>query len=188
MQPFFNWHSANYNKISYGPYGATTTWDTSYQPTASYSNGNRTGLYASDTILRGTTAKSSGTGKWFFEIIPGASSGGSIGLVNPSSPANQFPGQTAAYGFMVYQATTYGGPTVTTTITPSVAGNILGFAVDLTNLTWQLFRNGVAAGAGNFNFTGPYYPCCDPGNCGTVTLNCGQLAFQNLPAGYTAWG
>jgi|SRR6516162_626505 len=197
--------------VGAGGYTSTTTWnpaDASVSISLSGGNLIATAGATGDMAVRATNFYSSG--KHYFEVTVGSTyAGGDTGPgIMTFAAARDTFGQNATGGVIVYPAGAiyYNGSPAGLNIGAQSAGNIIGVAVDLTNMKiWYRLQTGSWNGSGTDNpatntgglsistvfGSAAAYPvqAFGPSASGsTSTVNFGATTFVNgPPSGFTSW-
>lgn len=157
------------------------------------SNGNLTATVSqSGDVARSTIGKSSG--KWYWEIsVPDVFSAVGITETNPGAFVYNMSKGTCWRGGFVFTTYKNGSPIDTTL--GSFAGAVMGCALDMDNLLFYFYRNGVLASEATINpvtlDAGNYKAAVSRssngvGN-GSYTANFGATAFAfTPPSGFNA--
>lgn len=115
--------------------------------------------------VRSTVGKSSG--QWYWEVIlSGSLSGNVTGISTAASSVNTATGNDAnsrGYnsGGLLYNNSSGSGYG-----SSSVAGDVLGFALDMTAGTLTIYKNGTSMGVAATGLTGTWYASCGMRNGG----------------------
>lgn len=210
------WGTLLYTTCTGGGGIGATTWNPGDKSAAMVlSNGN---LTATDTItersdsVRATTAQT--TGKRYFEITATTSSTDwSAGLANSSFPLTTSGGLGSEgngigfYNVSPTQYIYYNGTALSTGTTAGATGDVIYYAVDLTNhlewvsspvmraasTPWNSLAIGSAnpaTGVGGIPFAGltcPCFPVFNDEEAGAATINAGGPFTGTVPTGFTAW-
>lgn len=170
-----------------------TTWNPLDKGSACVlSNGNLTGLApSSNGSVRSAYGVSSG--KWYWEVTTSTGTNPpGIGVANASAALTTYPGASSGgWAWFANEGRKYsGGASVAYGTAGSLAGVVIGVALDMDAGTVTLYRNGVSMGVMYSGLTGTLYALCG-GNTGTpseFTANFGATAFAySPPAGHSAW-
>jgi len=212
MSPFqFDWyddHSGQNNH--YQAYNLTVNDVMLDSPTSNYCTVNRrdssqnlttsqgnTKFHASDTnrvCIRGTFGVTSG--KWYYEYTDGASSSGSVGVVNASATSLVSDGMVgnSSFGWAVNNdgAKENGNSETASYMASFTTGDVIGVALNMDDGEITFYKNGSSAGVAfnNLSGKGAIFPAvCTGSHSGNFdTLNFGQMDFAHTPpTGYKAW-
>lgn len=185
-----------------------TTWDPAKKDASiTLSNGNltATGTLATDRSVLSTLSHVT-TGKYYFEILINAASGGGlevIGLGNASTALGNFLGFTVNSIGWLRDNRVISNNSLITNINTWTTGDTLSVAVDLTaQLIWFRVNAGnwnnngsanPATGVGGISISGmaagPYFAAYTSGAINSqATANFGGSAFaQSVPSGFSMW-
>jgi hypothetical protein len=195
------------DRLTGGKYTKTafdeTSWDeiTAGSPAASYatwdpankaagmvlSNGNLTSDGSGGGIVRSTVGKSSG--KWYWEITPGATPERALGICNGSfSVSSDLGASSNSFAYYGGDGGTYpGGTGYGATFG---GGDVISVALDMDsgkiwfakNGTWQASGNpGTGSNPATTGLTGTYYAAIGGGDNGEATANFGASSFSYAP-------
>lgn len=178
----------DYRGISFSPV-TYATWDNTFFPGAgvTYSNGDLTATIVSGYWTRSTVGVSSG--KWYWEVtIPDVFSSAGATSNNPTQYTwNTNKGVAWRGGFSL--TTWLDGVGIDTTLA-SFAATTMGCALDMDNLQFYFYRNGVLASEAAINpvtglQAGVYYASVSRSGpsvpVGTFTANFGATPFAYTP-------
>jgi hypothetical protein len=192
--------------VNANPFVQSSTWDPVNTTNATLTNGNKTAT-ATANFAGALGTKSRNSGQLYFEVTLNVLSTTSpnAGLSTTGySVGGDLGAGTAAFGVMIKSGqyaemllgTNYGGGP-----TAPRAGDVLGFAVDLTNQNVWVHLNGTwfhsTGGTGSADFQAVYsagtslWPTCTldvTGGTGQCTINTGPTFAYTPPSGFLAWG
>ena len=169
----------------------TTTWNPSDKNASiTLSSGDLTATNGSSSAtdskaVRGTIGNA--TGKWYWEVTIGTVGGNiQLGVAKAAESLSDFVGSGAGgYGYNNF-GTLWNSGSGLVTVSPFVAGNVIGVALDMDSGEVSFYRNGVL----QYKFTalsGTFYPAVSMVNGGAVTANFGGSAFAHaIPSGFAA--
>ncbi|MBX9633503.1 MAG: hypothetical protein K2X44_00855, partial [Magnetospirillum sp.] len=147
-------------------------------PSITLTNANRTAIASNNYIVRGTIEVPA-DGQWAWETtFNSTASGTSCGITLASNTDLTGAGLDVAGTVRCYGPIRKDGVVVQT---PGALanGDVVGTVCDMTALTLQYYRNGVAHGAAVTIADGTYLPMFDPANTSGVTVNFGERPFAH---------
>ena len=126
------------------------------------------------------------SGKWYWEILTTAGSGGSLPLLGIGNNPNQ-SGLVGTYGYYGFNGNKYADSTALTYGASYGVNDVVGIAFDSTAGTLTFYKNGVSQGVAYSGISGTYFPYvrADSGTSGSC--NFGQRPFAYAaPSGFKA--
>lgn len=166
------------------------TWNPSDKGSGcTLSNGNLTVSASgySNSGVRATIGKS--TGKWYWELTV-VSGSYNLASVGPNTWSLAASAMSGCWGYLQATGDAYNNSNggVTYGATWTTAGDVIGVALDMTNGTVTMYKNGSSQGTMASGLSGTFYPTWSTGNnAASLTANFGASAFAySVPSGYNS--
>ena len=138
---------------------------------------------------QGRATFSVSSGKWYWEIVSGATNQGMYGIIKQSVPiASATFASADGYFYWASNGNKYNNGSGTAYGTSLTSGDILGVAFDATAGTLTYYKNNVSLGTAFTGLSGTFSPAfCQGNTSATASFNFGQRPFAYTPpSGFVA--
>jgi hypothetical protein len=138
---------------------------------------------------QGRATFSVSSGKWYWEMVSGATNQGMYGIIKQSVPIASATFSSAdGYFYWATNGSKYNNGSGTAYGSGLVSGDVLGIAFDASAGTLTYYKNGVSLGTAFSGLSGTFAPAfCQGNTSATASFNFGQRPFAYTPpSGFVA--